>query len=495
MIKVIDIQHPLAGALIYWAAALAIGVPMLIFTVYSTSYMVEVNGQVAGVVEDKEDFTRLVSEVERTAAQILEEEDYRFEGEITYTRALSQPEDFTSRQEIKNFLMGQIGEVMMRYLLTVEGEVVGVAQSQEELEALLDEVTAPYVTENRRPVSVSLSRMWRSPMTMSRWMWSRIWRSPGRPCCPTARGNPPIPWSPAIDTGIAYAHNMSLSELLSLNPQASVDSLMPGDVLVVKKAIPFLSVQTTEEVTYTEAIECPVEEVAAYTAVDRAEDEPGPAAEINTQAVANLAKAAQKEDCLLIHISTDYVFDGTATTPYTEKIKTCPVSVYGKTKLAGEEAIIRSGCFYIIIRTAWLYSAFGHNFVKTILRLAEERPEINVVNDQIGTPTYAEDLAKAIVKIMANDDRVEHEGIYHYSNAGVCSWYDFAVEIVRLSGLNCRVNPVTTAEYPTKTHRPAYSVLDKTKIKHTFGVEVPEWQEALRRMMGEISGEQRKEKI
>ena len=234
---------------------------------------------------------------------------------------------------------------------------------------------------------------------------------------------------------------------------------------------------------------------AAYTAVDRAEDEPGPAAEINTQAVANLAKAAQKEDCLLIHISTDYVFDGTATTPYTEKIKTCPVSVYGKTKLAGEEAIIRSGCFYIIIRTAWLYSAFGHNFVKPILRRAEERPEINVVNDQIGTPTYAEDLAKAIVKIMANDDRVEHEGIYHYSNAGVCSWYDFAVEIVRLSGLNCRVNPVTTAEYPTKTHRPAYSVLDKTKIKHTFGVEVPEWQEALRRMMGEISGEQRKEKI
>ena len=234
---------------------------------------------------------------------------------------------------------------------------------------------------------------------------------------------------------------------------------------------------------------------AAYTAVDRAEDEPGPAAEINTQAVANLAKAAQKGDCLLIHISTDYVFDGTATTPYTEKIKTCPVSVYGKTKLAGEEAIIRSGCFYIIIRTAWLYSAFGHNFVKPILRLAEERPEINVVNDQIGTPTYAEDLAKAIVKIMANDDRVEHEGIYHYSNAGVCSWYDFAVEIVRLSGLNCRVNPVTTAEYPTKTHRPAYSVLDKTKIKHTFGVEVPEWQEALRRMMGEISGEQRKEKI
>ena len=130
-----------------------------------------------------------------------------------------------------------------------------------------------------------------------------------------------------------------------------------------------------------------------------------------------------------------------------------------------------------------------------MLNVAKTHDKLTVVSDQIGTPTYAEDLAKAIVKIMANDDRVEHEGIYHYSNAGVCSWYDFAVEIVRLSGLNCRVNPVTTAEYPTKTHRPAYSVLDKTKIKHTFGVEVPEWQEALRRMMGEISGEQRKEKI
>lgn len=169
--------------------------------------------------------------------------------------------------------------------------------------------------------------------------------------------------------------------------------------------------------------------------------------------------------------------------------------MYGKTKLAGEEAIIRSGCFYIIIRTAWLYSAFGHNFVKTILRLAEEQAGDQCDKRSDRYSYLCRRSGKAIVKIMANDDRVEHEGIYHYSNAGVCSWYDFAVEIVRLSGLNCRVNPVTTAEYPTKTHRPAYSVLDKTKIKHTFGVEVPEWQEALRRMMGEISGEQRKEKI
>ena len=260
MIKVIDIQHPLAGALIYWAAALAIGVPMLIFTVYSTSYMVEVNGQVAGVVEDKEDFTRLVSEVERTAAQILEEEDYRFEGEITYTRALSQPEDFTSRQEIKNFLMGQIGEVMMRYLLTVEGEVVGVAQSQEELEALLDEVTAPYVTENTvsaefvKNVEITYDYV---PVDVEQDLevtrQTLLSDSEGESTYTVVSGD--------TYSGIAYAHNMSLSELLSLNPQASVDSLMPGDVLVVKKAIPYLSVQTTEEVTYTEAIECPVEEV------------------------------------------------------------------------------------------------------------------------------------------------------------------------------------------------------------------------------------------
>lgn len=222
---------------------------------------------------------------------------------------------------------------------------------------------------------------------------------------------------------------------------------------------------------------------AAYTAVDKAEEEPELAAKINTQAVANLAKAAAKEDCLLIHISTDYVFDGTATKPYTEKDKTCPVSVYGETKLAGEEAILKSRCFYIIIRTAWLYSEYGNNFLKTILRLAAERPEINVVNDQIGTPTYAEDLARAIVKIMENDERAEYEGIYHYSNDGVCSWYDFATEIVKRSGLDCKVNPVTTAEYPTRTKRPAYSVLDKTKIKHIFEVEVPDWKDALERCM------------
>lgn len=222
---------------------------------------------------------------------------------------------------------------------------------------------------------------------------------------------------------------------------------------------------------------------AAYTAVDKAEDEPEIAEKVNTEAVANLAKAASKADCLLIHISTDYVFDGTGSTPYTEKDKPCPVSVYGRTKLAGEQAIMKSGCFYMIIRTAWLYSTVGNNFVKTILRLANERPELNIVADQVGTPTYAADLARAIVSIMKNEERIEHEGIYHFSNEGVCSWFDFAKEIIRLSGKDCKVNPIDTEAYPTKAKRPAYSVLDKSKIKKIFGVEIPEWQEALERMM------------
>lgn len=229
---------------------------------------------------------------------------------------------------------------------------------------------------------------------------------------------------------------------------------------------------------------------AAYTAVDKAEDEPESAARINTEAVANLAKVANKQDCLLIHVSTDYVFNGMGEKPYTEKDRPEPVSVYGKTKLAGEEAIKKSGCLYIIIRTAWLYSAFGNNFVKTILRLAGERSEISVVSDQVGSPTYAEDLARAIVTIMENDDRGMCEGVYHFSDEGVCSWYDFASEIVRISGLPCRVKPVTTAEYPTRTRRPAYSVLDKSKIRNTFKVAVPDWKESLAACMKELKANQ-----
>ena len=202
-------------------------------------------------------------------------------------------------------------------------------------------------------------------------------------------------------------------------------------------------------------------------------------------AVANLAEVAQKEDCLLIHISTDYVFDGHTNVPYTEKDTPAPKNMYGKTKWAGEQAIIKSGCWHIIIRTSWLYSWEGNNFVKTILRLAGERSEINVVNDQFGSPTYAEDLADAIISIMANEERIEHEGIYHFSSEGVCSWYDFALQIIKVAKKDCKVNPVTTAEYPVKAIRPAYSVLDKTKIRKIFGIRIPEWQESLGRMLQE----------
>lgn len=226
---------------------------------------------------------------------------------------------------------------------------------------------------------------------------------------------------------------------------------------------------------------------AAYTAVDGAEDEPEKAALLNTEAVKNLAEVANREGCLLIHVSTDYVFDGTASEPYTEKSLTNPQSVYGRTKLAGEQAIKKTGCLAIIIRTAWLYSEFGHNFVKTMLRLAQEKGELKVVADQVGTPTYAADLAAAIVRIVADENVADKTGIYHFSNEGECSWFEFAREIVQQAGIEATVEPLTTEQYPTKAKRPAYSVLDKTKIKREFGVEVPEWKEALGRM-----GERRK---
>lgn len=224
---------------------------------------------------------------------------------------------------------------------------------------------------------------------------------------------------------------------------------------------------------------------AAYTAVDRAEEEADKAALINTEAVRYLAEVAAEECCLLIHISTDYVFDGEAKTPYTEKDVTGPQTVYGRTKLAGEKAIKKSGCLALIIRTAWLYSEFGHNFVKTMLRLAQEKGELKVVADQVGTPTYAADLAAAIVRIVANENVADKTGIYHFSNEGECSWFEFAREIVKQAGIEATVEPLTTEQYPTKAKRPAYSVLDKTKIKREFGVEVPEWKEALGRMVGQ----------
>ena len=219
---------------------------------------------------------------------------------------------------------------------------------------------------------------------------------------------------------------------------------------------------------------------AAYTDVERAEENEAAADLLNRLAPANLAAAAAATGATLIHISTDYVFDGRAHTPYTEQAPTTPLSVYGRTKLAGEQAVEASGCSYLILRTAWLYSAFGNNFLKTMLRLTAERESLKVVFDQIGTPTYAGDLALVIFSVIEGGQLRGHEGLYHFSDEDVCSWYDFAVEIAAAAGHDkCRIRPCRTAEFPTKAARPAYSVLDKSKIKETFGLEIPHWRESM----------------
>jgi len=218
---------------------------------------------------------------------------------------------------------------------------------------------------------------------------------------------------------------------------------------------------------------------AAYTNVDKAEEETIIAYTVNAVAVKNLVEAAKENNAKLIHISTDYVFDGTAYKPYDENKIVNPIGIYGATKEAGERiAQEQLNEDAIIIRTAWLYSNFGKNFVRTMVGLGQTKEEIKVIFDQIGTPTYAEDLAAAILKIALECKWVG--GIYHYTNEGVCSWYDFAKEIMDAYGLNCKVLPIHTDEYPTKAERPHYSVLDKTKIKETFDIEIPHWKDALK---------------
>ncbi len=217
---------------------------------------------------------------------------------------------------------------------------------------------------------------------------------------------------------------------------------------------------------------------AAYTNVDKAEEDEAFADLLNNTAAGYLAKAAASTGATLIHISTDYVFDGSAHIPYTEEQPTRPIGVYGVTKLAGEISVAESGCNYIIIRTSWLYSAWGNNFVRTMQRLTSERDTLSVIFDQVGTPTYAGDLAEAIGAIISTD-QLGKSGVYHFSNEGVCSWYDFAYAIAEKSGNECRILPIHSAEYPAKVTRPHYSVLDKTKIKETFGIEIPYWTASL----------------
>lgn len=216
---------------------------------------------------------------------------------------------------------------------------------------------------------------------------------------------------------------------------------------------------------------------AAYTAVDKAEDNQELCNRLNAVAPGFLAKAVATRNGYLVQVSTDYVFDGTAHIPYKEDQPTCPNSVYGVTKLAGEKEALKYCSNTMVIRTAWLYSTFGNNFVKTMIRLGKEKESLGVIFDQIGTPTYARDLASVI---FAAINKGIVPGIYHFSNEGVCSWYDFTKAIHRLAGITaCHVKPLHTEDYPTKAVRPHYSVLDKTKIKETYGVEVPYWMDSL----------------
>ena len=217
---------------------------------------------------------------------------------------------------------------------------------------------------------------------------------------------------------------------------------------------------------------------AAYTAVDKAEDDFELCSKINYLAVENIAKGAKRVGAKVIHVSTDYVYGGDSSTPYVESDATEPKSVYGSTKLKGEMILIDIlPEDSITIRTSWLYSTYGKNFVKTMIMLGKERASLNVVSDQRGTPTYAKDLAKAIMQIANADKFIA--GIYNYSNEGECTWYDFACEIHKIAGVECVVNPISSKEYPTKAKRPAYSVLDKSKIKRTFGLNIPNWEESL----------------
>ena len=238
------------------------------------------------------------------------------------------------------------------------------------------------------------------------------------------------------------------------------------------------------DITDPEAVKAAVQGIdvivncAAYTDVNRAETDPETARKVNAFAPAALAQAAKAAGAMLIHVSTDYVFDGTSNVPYTEDAAKNPLSVYGRTKLEGENAVAASGCRHLIFRTSWLYSNTGKNFFLTMADLTGSKPEIKVVADQAGTPTYAYDLAYLITYII-EENLLDRTGVYNYSNEGVCSWFDFAAEICSLLGHSCRVVPCRTEDYPSPAARPHYSVMDKAKVKRDFGIEVPYWRRSL----------------
>lgn len=259
-------------------------------------------------------------------------------------------------------------------------------------------------------------------------------------------------------------HNYIFTDVVSL-PEVETT------ILDITKAESINSI--TEENNIDVIVNC-----AAYTNVDKAEEDVQTADLLNNIAAANLAAAAAQRGATLIHISTDYVFGGNASIPYSETDEVSPLGVYGRTKYAGEEAVRNSECKHIIIRTAWLYSPYGKNFVKTIKNLSAERDTLSVVFDQVGSPTYAADLAELISHIIENN-MLDKTGTYHFSNEGVISWYDFAKAICELSGNTCDIKPVHSYEYPAKSERPHFSVLDKSKVKDTFSFKVPYWKDSL----------------
>ncbi|MBR6334107.1 MAG: dTDP-4-dehydrorhamnose reductase [Bacteroidales bacterium] len=226
---------------------------------------------------------------------------------------------------------------------------------------------------------------------------------------------------------------------------------------------------------------------AAYTAVDKAEDDQEAAYRINRDAVRNLAEVAQRHHLFLVHISTDYVFDGHTNSPYKEEDTPRPCSVYGSSKLAGEETMRESGCRGVIIRTSWLYSEYGHNFVKTMLQLGKERESLSVVYDQLGAPTYAGDLAHAILSLCEQADTIKGVETLHFSNEGSISWFEFAKTALEIAGISCTVRPILTSEYPTKAERPPFSLFNLGKIKNKYGVKVPYWRDSLRLIVNKLS--------
>ncbi len=227
---------------------------------------------------------------------------------------------------------------------------------------------------------------------------------------------------------------------------------------------------------------------AAYTAVDKAEEEVEIAENINVLGPEILAKSANINSCKLVHISTDYVFDGSKNMPYTEDDIEKPIGVYGATKYKGEQAVIAINAEAVVIRTSWLYSSFGNNFVKTMLKFGKERESVNVICDQVGTPTYAKDLAVAILKILDSGNKINRKrSVYHFSNQGVISWYDFAVNIMELAKLDCKVNAIETKDYPSKVVRPFYSVLNKANMIKDFNLEIPYWKESLKDCINKLN--------